>query len=330
MADVFEMLWDCPNCDTKGLLGKTHRYCPACGGPQAPDRRYFPTSDQEVAVENHTFDGVDRVCPACATPNGAKSEFCSSCGSPLDEGKAVKLVAAGHSAKERALVGAEPAPAPAEAKSAPGCLKWVALTVVVLSILCGVWMFWTKDAGVTIAGTAWERTIAVERFEPVAEDAWRDSVPSGAYDLSCREKQRSTNKVPDGQDCQTVSVDQGDGTFRKEQKCTTKYREEPVMGTWCNFKVDKWHTVDTAKSNGDGRDRAWPTVRADGCQTLGCTREGARAETHTVNLTLEDGTTETCTVDEPTWTAAEAGESWHVDVHVLGGAIDCGSLREQP
>ena len=39
----FEMLWDCEHCGTKGLLGKSQRYCAECGAPQNPAKRYFPT-----------------------------------------------------------------------------------------------------------------------------------------------------------------------------------------------------------------------------------------------------------------------------------------------
>ena len=35
MADepetYYEMLWDCTQCGTTGLLGTTHRHCPSCG-----------------------------------------------------------------------------------------------------------------------------------------------------------------------------------------------------------------------------------------------------------------------------------------------------------
>ena len=54
-------------------------------------RRYFPAEGEEVAVEGHTYVGVDRECPACQTPNSAASAFCVNCGSPLDGAVAVPL-----------------------------------------------------------------------------------------------------------------------------------------------------------------------------------------------------------------------------------------------
>ena len=58
----YEMLWDCPCCSTPKLLGITHRHCPNCGAPQDATKRYFPPAGEEVAVENHPFQGKDKVC----------------------------------------------------------------------------------------------------------------------------------------------------------------------------------------------------------------------------------------------------------------------------
>ena len=84
---AYQMLWDCPACDTPKLLGLTHRHCPACGSPQDPASRYFPPEGEEIAVEDHQYAGADRVCGACDTPSAAIAEFCGGCGSPMDDAK---------------------------------------------------------------------------------------------------------------------------------------------------------------------------------------------------------------------------------------------------
>ena len=33
---TYEMMWDCPYCGTKHLLGLTHRHCPNCGAARSP------------------------------------------------------------------------------------------------------------------------------------------------------------------------------------------------------------------------------------------------------------------------------------------------------
>src|SRR5688572_26936927 len=89
---VFEMLWDCEFCETKGLLGKSQRHCPECGGKQNPDKRYFPPPDREIRIDGHKYEGADFVCPSCQAAVGAAAKNCTNCGSPLD-GKTVKGVA---------------------------------------------------------------------------------------------------------------------------------------------------------------------------------------------------------------------------------------------
>ena len=87
---TYEMLWDCQYCGTTKLLGKTHRFCPNCGAAQDPRSRYYPSEEDKVAVEDHTFVGVDVTCSVCNTLNNGDSHFCQNCGASLDEnGEAV-------------------------------------------------------------------------------------------------------------------------------------------------------------------------------------------------------------------------------------------------
>ena len=57
----YEMLWDCGQCGTKGLLGLTHRHCPSCGAAQDPTRRYYPEAGAEVAADAHPYQGKDKL-----------------------------------------------------------------------------------------------------------------------------------------------------------------------------------------------------------------------------------------------------------------------------
>src|SRR5262245_36399297 len=110
MAGVYEMLWDCAFCGTRKLLGKTHRHCPACGAPQDPARRYFPSDDEKVAVKDHVFVGVDRVCPACGAPGSRAAAHCGGCGAALDGGKDVALKTDGPAAPAAAAAAPSPPP----------------------------------------------------------------------------------------------------------------------------------------------------------------------------------------------------------------------------
>jgi hypothetical protein len=84
MGKVYEMLWDCKFCGHQKLLAKTDRTCPQCGAPQDPSWRYFPSDADKVEVENYTFAGKDRLCPACDSINTADQKFCIRCGASME------------------------------------------------------------------------------------------------------------------------------------------------------------------------------------------------------------------------------------------------------
>lgn len=318
---VFEMFWDCGYCETKALLGKSNRFCPNCGAQQDASRRYFPPPGQEVAA-NHEYDGADKTCPACSTPNGAKAHHCRSCGSPLDGSAEVNRVADRSSAAPNVAQAAA-------AKKSPK-LPWIIGGVIVALIsFCLVAMFWNKDVGVTVTAHSWERTIDVERMSAVSESAWCDTMPMGAYGVSRSREQRSTKEIPDGQTCTTRDVDRGDGTFERKQECRTRYRSEPIYDDRCRFTVDRWKVNRTAKVAGQGTVPApeWPrvTLSRSGL-SLGSEREGSRNEKYTLSLKGEDEKVYTCTVPAPKWNAIEDGHKKIIPIGVITGAADCEKL----
>ncbi len=318
---TFQMLWDCPSCDTPKLLGLDHRYCPNCGFPQDPDKRYFPPEGEEIAVADHVYQGVDWQCPGCDTPNAAKAGFCVSCGSPKEgDARQVELK------DER-----PPAPAPAPPrKSKKGCLLLgcgglllVALVFAVVALL------WKKDVQLQASSHHWERSIEIERYQAVSESAWSGDVPAKAYDKRCSREVREHKKVADGETCTTKNVDKGDGSFDKVEECTTKYREEPVYDDKCSYKIDKWATARTEKASGDGMGQApsWPSVGTlRSGSGLGAEREGSRRETYTVTYTDSDGGTHDCAYPQQRWQGIGQGSLWKAKAGVMFSNLDCDSL----
>jgi hypothetical protein len=304
----FEMLWDCDHCETKGLLAKSQRHCPECGAPQSAIKRYFPKPEEQKQVVGHSYEGADRHCPACNAPMGAKAKACTQCGSPLDGSKQVEGVKA-------------PVASPKKKRRIwPYVLAAIALLVFAIW-----WLFLrTKDAQVTVAAHHWERSVAIEEFGNQEETAWRDAVPTDASPPLCVRKQRSTKKVPDGEECHIERVDKKDGTFEQLNKCKPKYRSEPVEDDWCTYTVRRWKKIDEARVKGDGTSPTWPAQipPADTVATFGAKRSGPRSE----KLILDFGGGKTCEVGDATWRKYTDGQKAKVEVRARSGEIVCSSL----
>ena len=324
---VYEMLWDCPACDTAKLLGKTHRYCPSCGSPQDPTKRYFPPEGEEVAVQDHVFFGVDKACPACETPNSAAASNCGSCGSPLDEAAQVEMIDEEEDPPTEPGVPRRPPSEPKSRKGLFGCLAIVLLVIVGVVVATQ----WTKTSAFTVQGHAWERTVEIEELETVSESAWCDSKPSDAWSVTTKSKERSTRSVPDGETCTPKNVDQGAGTFKKVEKCTPKTKSVPVYDDWCTYKVDRWKTARKVDARGKGLEPSptWPTVKVDGCKRLGCTREGKRSEAYEVHFIDAEGETHDCSFAQERWAKMAVGGGFGGELTVIGSSIKCESLVAQ-
>jgi hypothetical protein len=327
---VFEMLWDCSSCGTTGLLGKSQRRCPNCGAPQDPAKRYFPQPGAAVAAKGHAFVGADWSCAACSTPNGAAAAFCVNCGNPK-AGNAAVATRADQIVKDGVVV--EPAPvSPQRASPRSPALRIVlaafALGVVIVIALA----LWKKDATVDVVGHRWTREIDVERFDAVRDQAWCDSMPSGAYNVSRSRAVRTTNKVPVGEDCHDRNVDRGDGTFTVQKECKTRYRDEPVYDDRCAFDVDRWRVVRTAKAQGAlAPSPSWPdpglASSASASVRRGAERAGARREDYVVQLRdARTGKKHECSFAQDRWNALPAGSRHTMKIRMIGAAV-CDSLR---
>lgn len=328
---VYEMLWDCSYCGQARNLGLTHRFCPNCGAPQQPERRYFPPEDQKVAVQNHHFVGADLACPACQTPSSAAARACGNCGSPLQGGAAVATQADARVPGSPPLAPSAAPPGASAAAPKKGKARLVAgvLALLVLGCLASVCLFtfWKSDKTVVVESHSWRRAIVVERFQTVQDSEWCDSLPAGARVVARSQRQRGTRQVQDGQDCTTRNVDNGDGTFRQVQDCQPRYRQEPTYADHCTYSAERWTRVDEVVAQGQGTSPppSWPAAQASGCASIGCTRLGQRSETYTLHLTVE-GSARTCTVPERRWNDVRDGTRWSASVGVLSGEVDCDAM----
>ncbi len=347
---TYQMLWDCPYCGSAKLLGKTHRHCPACGAAQDPERRYFPSDEDKVTVEDHEFTGADRKCPACSTPMAAAATHCAGCGSAMDGSAAVETradqvhasgtAAAGESVQDavdemRASAAAAeegpPEPPPKKKKSKVGCVIGCVVLALVLAVIAVVLVvvLWKRESSIQVAGHTWERTIEVEEYRSVKDEDWCDEMPSAAHDVTRSKEVRSHKKVADGEDCSVRRKDQGDGTFKEVEECKTRYREEPVYDQKCKYTVERWKHDRTAKETGLSLadSPSWPSVKLSKTGTcIGCEREGSRDERYTVHFASDEGEDLECDLPLSSWSGYETGSRWTGKVGVVTGKLDCDSL----
>jgi hypothetical protein len=279
----YEMLWDCAFCGTKGLLGKSQRRCPECGGPQDADKRYFPNDDQKKAATGHVYEGADAHCPSCQAPMSAKVKNCTQCGSPMDGSKGV--------VKQAALGTPEAAAAAAaKAKAAPGAKKkgrsWLIPALAAVAVLgiasFVVWFMFlrTKSGTVKIDKHRWEASIVIEAYGDQHRSDWHENVPYEAHSVICHRAERGSHKEEDGESCHTEKHDNGDGTFEEVEKCEKKYKSVPDYDDKCDYTVRDWGRIDEQTSKGVGTTVAYPAtgLTADEPATMGAKREGARSQ----------------------------------------------------
>ena len=338
---TYEMLWDCEACGTAKLLGVTHRFCPACGSPQDPEGRYFPSDEDRVAVEDHVLVGRDRTCPACDTPNANEANNCMGCGCPLDGAEQVDtrtdiVTAEGESfagqtgadakaakrEKRAAVQAAARAASTPEAKSSKG--KWIAGGAAAATGV-GALLMMSSPVDLEVDRHEWERTISVETFGPTRDSAWCTSMPSDARGVSRSRKVKDHKKVPDGEECKTRRVDNGNGSYSQKRECKPKFRKEPIYADWCTYTVDRWHHDRTEAASGAALDPIpeWPVVKlAKTGDCVGCEREGGRTQTYTVHLVDAEGEDHACEFDQAKWASFAVGSKWAGEVGVVGG-LDC-------
>jgi hypothetical protein len=338
-ANVYEMLWDCKFCGSKKLLGKTHRHCPNCGGLQDPSWRYFPSDTEKVAVKDHIYYGADKICPACQTPTSAKAEFCGNCGSPLDRAANAQL--AGERRKdegatfdtedrkgreEAAKQPIQAAPTPAKHNNRLLYILGGVAVLVIGAILFSI--FSTRTASAYVTGYRWEREIRINSLQAFTGSSSCSSVPVGAYNVDQRYEQTGSRQVADGQTCDTVQVDQGDGTFREERQCETNYRSEAVYDYVCYYSYNQWAYSRSATSQGDMSVAPfWPETRLRTGSCVGCEQENRRDEIYYLVFKGDGDRTFQCPVPLAQWQDTPIETAFNLKVGTVLKDVRCDTLE---
>lgn len=370
----YQMFWDCSYCGTKELLGVSHRHCPNCGGAQDENKRYFPPEGREVELHDHVYFGVDWDCQHCSTPNSKNSNNCVNCGSPQNGAVEVDLVgqAKVEKVKKPKIVkedfySVENKETPkaysnfdsstkgnyshetsnskytteksvsSVSKNNSGNKALIALITIVFACVIGFLIYgFTKvsEHTVVVMEKTWSRSVDVEEYRSVSDTDWCSNMPSDAYAVSSFRDVRSHRQVADGQTCSTSRHDRGDGSYRTERVCHTKYRSEPVYDNRCRYSVNRWRFNNSELASGSGtsvpKDPEVNHLMLDSNNRLGNKRLGSRSSSYKVIFNYQDDdkvVKDSCGYNQLTWSKFDLKRQYNGKVRMIGGLI-CNEITD--
>lgn len=351
------MFWDCEQCNTKKLLGVSHRHCPNCGAVQDESKRYFPTDGEEVEIVNHKYYGIDWDCQYCSTPNSDKSNNCVNCGSSKEGTIEVDLVGQqkpkirniannqkvevkdtatkssnyrktlNHKIKENTTLSMS-----GKNKTLFGLLG-VAITLIIGFLIYG--FFKIENHTLTVNKKTWSRTVNIETYSSVRKSDWCSSMPYDAYSVSSIREVRSHTQVADGESCNNIKTDLGDGSYSSRRVCTTNYRSKPLYDNRCTYNVNRWRFSNSLLAQGNEDDKIYFPDSSQYTQKngnfLGNTRLGTRSESYRVVFTYQDKkkVTTQCSFNQLKWQKFTINSMYVGRVRTIGGLI-CDDIINTP
>jgi hypothetical protein len=307
---IREGKWKCPYCGT--LNRGRDLDCTACGATRDREVKFiYDENAAEVTDEEQLRSargGPDWVCETCGSSNPSTRGKCAQCGAPRG----------GSKRRDVLMVGAPP-PSPdarTALTAAPGRWKKAAVVVgaaaaagVVLLALLAFFLTRTHDAQLTVTGVEWQRSVEVEEFRTLTQEAWENEVPGDARVISRRREHHHDRQVQVGtrteQETYTERVqvgtrkvkvgtrDLGNGYFedvyrdepvyesRERTRTVEKpvYRSEPVYMDKVKYEVDRWVVARTEQAGGQDNAPVWPQVDESARR-----RTGKRTEKYVVRL----------------------------------------------
>ena len=354
---IREGRWDCPSCGSVGQLGR-HVYCTGCGAPR-PEKITFYLPDDAAEVSDagqlaQAGAGADWVCEQCGGSARATDTACPGCGAPRGSSAERQVREYGladtprSGERPRAAMSPPPStqrpPAPAR-KSRFGRNVFLLL----LAMIAG-WIGWsnrTRHVEALVTGKEWERSVQVEAYRTVTEEAW--SLPQGGRLVRSYRAIRDYRQVLDhyetrtrqvGERVQTGTrtytcghVDRGNGYF-EDRTCTEPeyetryhtesyqdpvYRREPIWDTKYEYRIKRWVPDTLLREHGDTTGPVWPRTVADDT-----TRDGEKKQKYVMRFREGDDSYE-AEVPLEQFTTHRVGE--HVPLKVNGHRAQIDTAR---
>ncbi len=277
---IREGKWRCPYCS--GVNRGADLACQGCGATRDEDVAFFLEDHApevaDAALIERARSGADWLCEHCGTSNPAPAARCAQCG--VERGAASsREVRELRPGPPSALRSAAAPPAPAGRAFRLGC----ALLLLLLAGFCAITGYFAlrkTNESVSVARLEWERSIAVEAYRTVRDEAWEGELPSGARVLSRSRKVHHNEREQVGSERVKVGVkDLGNGFFEDVYESRPVYRERPVYRDRVSFEIERWVPARSERANGSDASPLWPPLNLARGE-----REGARSESYVVVL----------------------------------------------
>ena len=316
---VREGAWDCPYCGKKKNRGPD-KHCMGCGAPRDKDVEFYLPQDAEEITDAELLEEAGKApdwhCTYCGGDNPAQAKFCVNCGGGVDGSEPSRKV-------KDILDEAEKPPEPEPSKPMSKGLLFAILGGAGLVVLAGAFLLWffvlrTHEELLEVTDHSWHRTIQIERYKTVTEEAWEGSVPMGGREISRSKQVFATEKIKTGTKRVKVGKrDMGNGYFKDIYEDKPVYKEKKIYKNKISYHIERWKHERTEKASGTDYEPRWPEVRLRNKE-----REGLRKEILTVFLVAPDGQKrEWVAKTEEEWVSFRKGSKWKGTVRANGSVV---------
>lgn len=331
MGKKIEGYWDCDQCGTKRIKGR-FRNCINCGKPRGKDTKFYMV-ETTLAENQDVSEEPDWYCSYCESLNSAKLSECESCGSSreeseknyfdLQEEKKQKQIERQKEQRQEQLNDYKEfrsqkpeasvrinniSNSSTESKQKSSKLKYGAAIVSIFALI-GLLLFFfiPKQTTLYVNNKTWQRSIEVEVYKTVRENAW--SIPSGGRLVETRREIHHYEQVLDHYETvseqkseryishyktETSYKDMGNGYFDTvtkqvpvydtrywtETRQEPVYKSMPVYQTKYYYDIERWVTKEWINSSGINNEPYWAELNLEELE-----REGSRREEYCISTT---------------------------------------------
>lgn len=329
MSRQIEMTWKCSSCDHRNL-GR-FKVCQNCKNPkdgseewEMPDDPSSAPTVTEDALLRMALAGPDWRCAYCGSDQRRTDKGCANCGADALEGEETP-----DAPEPKAPPRVQP-PLPPITYASHSLMRFVGKLALVGAVLFGLcygvsaWRQWNqnrpRDFSARVSNVSWRREISVERYQLLAAEGFKETMPADALDVrSLGKREHHQEQVFDHNTTETYFVDVPDG-YRTES-----YSDRESCGQTCTSKPQTCREVCKSNKNGFATCSQQCSGGGQSCSTKYCTV----TKTRQIAKTRRESRTRQVPVyrSEPRYAEAFAWNHWewrpNRTVNASGSDVTC-------